>query len=512
MIDATPLLRLYANRRIARLTRQAPASVQHSTLMRLVTKAATTRFGREHDFSSVRSIADFQRRVPLRDYEEFWNDYWRDAFPRIADTTWPGTIPYFAVTSGTTAGVTKYIPCTRETCRNNTKAAADLLVHHLVNRPRSRVVAGKAFMLGGSSALVTQARGIKSGDLSGIAVNETPWWARPRSFPPRRIALIADWEDKIERLVESAPRQDIRSLSGLPSWLLIFFDKLAARWPDGDQRLRRVFPDLELLVHGGVGFAPYRQRFEALIEGSRAELREAYAASEGFIAVADRAYGDGLRLILDGGLFFEFVPLAELEAANPTRHWIDTVEIDVNYAIVLSSCSGLWAYVLGDTVRFVDLDPPRILVTGRTSYTLSAFGEHLIGEEIEQAVAAAAAAIGAAVTDYAVGPLFPRQPGELGGHLYIVEFARPVAAAGLAQFAAELDRLLRATNQDYDAHRVHGFGLDAPRLHPVEPGVFAAWMKRRGHLGGQHKVPRIVNNQELFRDLRAFAGCQAAQP
>ena len=183
----------------------------------------------------------------------------------------------------------------------------------------------------------------------------------------------------------------------------------------------------------------------------------------------------------------------------------------MNYAIVLSTCSGLWAYVLGDTVRFVDLDPPRIVVTGRTSYTLSAFGEHLIGEEIDGAVAAAAATIGAAVTDYAVGPLFPRRPGELGGHLYIVEFARTVAEPGLVRFAAELDRLLRATNEDYDAHRAHGFGLDAPRLHPVEPGVFAAWMKHRGRLGGQHKVPRIVNDQELFRDLRAFAGCQAAQ-
>ena len=185
--------------------------------------------------------------------------------------------------------------------------------------------------------------------------------------------------------------------------------------------------------------------------------------------------------------------------------------MDVNYAIVLSTCSGLWAYVLGDTVRFVDLDPPRILVTGRTSYMLSAFGEHLIGEEIEEAVAAAAATIGAAVTDYSVGPLFPRRPGELGGHLYIVEFARPVAEAELARFAAELDRVLRATNEDYDAHRAHGFGLNAPRVHPVEPGIFAAWMKRRGRLGGQHKVPRIVNDQELFRDLQAFAGSQAGQ-
>jgi hypothetical protein len=289
---------------------------------------------------------------------------------------------------------------------------------------------------------------------------------------------------------------------------LLFFEKLAALRPGTERRLSEFYPNLELLVHGGVNFAPYRKLFAAWLDGSRAETREVYAASEGFIAAADRGDGQGLRLILDNGLFYEFVPVEELDASAPTRHWIDNVETGINYAVVVSTCAGLWSYVLGDTVRFVERNPPRVLITGRISYTLSAFGEHLIDEEIEDSVTTASDAIGAAVTDYSVGALFPDVDSGHTGHLFIVEFAGETPdPRRLMAFARELDMALAKTNEDYAAHRAGDFGMLPPRVHAVPLGRFAKWMETRGQLGGQHKVPRIINDQTLFHDLRKFMGC-----
>jgi hypothetical protein len=357
-------------------------------------------------------------------------------------------------------------------------------------------------MLGGSTDLVKEADGVWSGDLSGIAVKRLPWWAKGFAFPPLDIALLTDWEEKLNRLAELSVKTDIRVLTGTPSWLLILFDKLSAN-AGRKVTARDAYPNLDLLIHGGVNFKPYRARFEEFLADG-AELREVYPASEGFIALQDETPADGLRLLLDNGIFFEFVPLEELDSSNPTRHWIETVEPGVNYAIVLTTCSGVWSYVIGDTVRFVSTNPPRILITGRTSYSMSAFGEHLIGEEVEDAVAAAAQSIGAAVTDFSMGAVFPKAPGDLGGHLYVVEFAQTPPPAAVAQFASVIDETLKRRNDDYRAHRAEGFGMKAPEVRPVPPGSFAAWMKSRGRLGGQNKVPRIINDQDLFATLRDF--------
>ena len=504
-IDATPLLRLHARRRAAQLARQDAVAAQAAELLRLVRTARQTRFGVEHGFPTIGGVAEFQKRVPLRRYDDFWTRYWEADFPRLVDCSWPGTIPFFAATAGTTTGVTKHIPVTRAMNRANRAAALDLLAHHVVSRPRSRILGGRNFMLGGSTALVAQAPGIHSGDLSGIAADAVPWWARPWCFPPRADALIADWEAKIARLAPLSLAADISSLSGTPSWLLLFLDRLAALRPERPRRIASWYPRLEMLAHGGVDFAPYRRQFEALLESGHAELREVYPASEGFIAIADRGTGDGLRVIVDGGLFYEFVPVDEIAKVSPTRHWLGTAEPDVNYAVVLSTCAGLWAYILGDTIRFVELRPPRIVVTGRISYSLSAFGEHLIAEEIERSVACAASAIGAAVVDYSAGALYPEGAGERGRHLYLVEFAGEVPdAARLGRFAGALDRQLAALNADYREHRAAGFGMDPPSVRALRPGTFAAWMKSRGQLGGQHKVPRVINDAALFRALIAF--------
>ncbi len=505
MLNATPLLRTYARRRLRHLARAKPAETQTRELLALTAKARDTKFGRDHDFANIKSVPDFQKRVPLRRFEDFWTDYWEPVFPHLTDCSWPGTIPYFAVTSGTTTGITKFIPCSADMMASNRKASFDLLTHHINNRPDSRVLAGRSFMLGGSTDLIERAPGIYSGDLSGIAVRELPWWVRPRYFPPQSLALIEDWEEKIDRLTELSLQTDIRSISGTPSWLLIYFDKLASLRTDAGPELVNYFPNLELLIHGGVNFAPYRKRFDDLLAGGHAEPREVYPASEGFIGVADRGPDDGLRLMLDSGIFMEFVPVGELDAPNPTRHWVGNAETGVNYAIILSNCSGMFGHILGDTVEFVSLDPPRVKVTGRTSYMLSPFGEHLIGAEIEESVSSASEKIDAAISDYSVGALYSQSEGELGGHLYVVEFADGAPGnARIAEFAEALDRALCETNEDYAAHRADGYGLKPPEIRAVRPGTFAAWMKSRGQLGGQHKVPRVINDPELFDGLKEF--------
>jgi hypothetical protein len=501
MLDATPLLRAYAARRRARLARLDPVATQRRELLRLLARARDTRFGRAHGFAGIADVAAFQRAVKLRRFEEFWAEYWQADFPVLQDVTWPGRIPAFANTSGTTGAATKRIPVSRAMLRANRRAALDVMVWHLTNRPLSRVLAGRNFILGGSTALERLAPGIVAGDLSGLAAADIPRWARPRTFPPQELALIEDWERKVATLAPLSLQAQVTSLSGTPSWLLLFLAELRRLRPGA--RLAELYPALELVVHGGVGFSPYRAAFADCLAGSRAETREVYPASEGFIAIADRGDGEGLRLILDNGLFFEFVRPDDLAAATPDRRWIADAEIGVDYALLLSSNAGLWSYVIGDTVMLTGRDPPRLLVTGRTSWSLSVAGEHLVGAELDAAVAAAAAALGGRVADYACAALPPDAADPRGGHVFIVELDG--AAADATAFAAALDGELLRGNADYAAHRSGGYGLRDPAVLLVPPGTFAAWMRKRGKLGGQNKVPRVIANPALLADLQRFA-------
>ena len=370
MLNTTPLVRFYGTRRLRKLATKDAADIQQRQFLGLVARASRTAFGRDHDFKSIRSVTEFQAKVPLRRYEDFQERYWGPAFPDLKGVTWPTRVPYLAVTSGTATGRTKYIPCTNEMISSNTMAGLDLICHHLANRPDSNVLGGKSFMLGGSTDFTQEAPGIRSGDLSGIMTESAPWWFRGRSFPTQELAMVTDWELKVDRMVRALDGEDIRLIGGTPSWLLILFDKLAAYRGDSSPDLAKYFPNLELLIHGGVDFQPYRARFESLIADTHAELREVYPASEGFIGVADQVPNDGLRLMLDTGLFYEFVPVDELGAARPTRHWAGTVQRGINYGLVVSSCAGLWSYVIGDTVELVSRNPLRVRVTGRTNYMI----------------------------------------------------------------------------------------------------------------------------------------------
>jgi len=505
MLNFTPVLKSFAKYRYAKISAFDPITTQETQLLKLISKAKNTKFGQAHQFQNIHSVADFQKQVRLRTYEDFWNEYWKAAFPTLDNLTWPGTIPFFPVTSGTTSGTTKYIPLTKEMSHSNVKAGLDLLVYHLINRPKSNVFAGKSFVLGGSTDLVEEAPNIFSGDLSGIVTKTRPSWVAPFYFPPTKLALTKDWEIKIDEMARLSLSKHIRLLSGVPSWMLILINKLFEITKNNDGRIASVYPELELIVHGGVNFMPYQKQFKALLEGSHAELREVYPASEGFIATADRGSGEGLRLNLDNNIFYEFVPLDELNSPNPTRHWVANIETGVNYAIILTTCAGLWSYIIGDTVKFIETNPPRLLITGRTSYALSAFGEHLIGEEIEDAISTASYAISSSITDYSVGAVFPTNSSELGAHHYIIEFAESFPSEEqIAHFTEVLDNKLRERNEDYAAHRAEGFGLRAPIISVAPQGTFSAWMKNRGKLGGQNKVPRIINDQNLFQSLIAM--------
>lgn len=504
MIDATPLLRGYAKLRQRRLARRSAIEQQRVQLMKLVRLARHTRFGKDHDFAAVRTVADYQDRVPLRRYEDFYERYFKEAFPVLDDVTWPGRVPYFAVSSGTSSGRTKYIPLTRAMLRSNSRAGTDLLAHHVRNTPSSRVLSGKSFMLGGSVAVEDLGHGIKSGDLSGIARLENPRWSEPFVFPSTQDAIDAEWDKKIDRLARLSLDEPIRCLAGTPSWLLLFFERLSDIAQRGHD-VRAYYPDLDLLVYGGMSFAPYRDAFERWFPNGGTDFREVYPASEGFIASADRGPGEGMRLNTDIGLFYEFVPVDELDSEAPTRHWLGTVPAEGEFAIVVTTCAGLWSYIMGDVVRLELSDVPRVTVTGRTSYYLSAFGEHLSGEEIERAVLAAAAQIDASVSEFSVTPLYPDGATTSGRHRFVVELGEAPQEASVGPFSRALDRSLCEANEDYEVHRRGDYQLLAPDVAFVPPGAFRDWMQARGKLGGQNKVPRVVPDGSVREDLLTFA-------
>lgn len=484
MLDGTPILKLFTRARVARMQSLDPAATQEALLLRLLRTARDTRFGRAHGFDRIGSVAEFQARVPLRRYEEFWRDWWQPAFPTLRDVTWPGLVPYLALSSGTTSGTTKYIPVTAAQMAANRGAALDTLAWHLHAHPRARPFAGLSFMLGGSTALQDLAPGVRGGDLSGIAAHEVPRLLRRRAWPPEAMALIPDWDAKLAALAAHTPREAVRVLTGTPSWLLVLLHRMSA---DGAPP----FPNLELLIHGGVAWAPYRDRLAPFLPTGCA-TREVYPASEGFVAIQDRGEGEGMRLVLDRGCFLEFVPVEELDAPNPTRHWAATIETGQDYAVVLSTNAGLFAYILGDVVRFVERAPPRLLVTGRTAWMLSAFGEHVTGEEIGQALERAAAACGIVVAEWCCGPEFVD---ELGRHRLLLEAdADPAIATPLTR---AFDAALAADNEDYAAHRKGGQMLP-PEIAILPPGRFEAWMRAQGKLGGQHKVPRVIADPARF--------------
>jgi hypothetical protein len=487
---------LHARLRTDRVSSCDAISVQEQTLLSLVRQARQTRFGREHQFDQIRSVSDFQRQVPIRTYEAMWEAYFRDSYPHYENLTWPGRVPYLALTSGTTQGATKYIPVTPAMLDSNRKAAQTMIAFHLRANPDSRLFRGRMFFLGGATALEEPAPGIRQGDLSGIAAVTLSPLLLPYTFPPIELALDSNWDRKLADLAQQSTREAITLVGGVPSWLLLLFERVLAQ--TGKTTVADVWPNLEVVVHGGVKFDPYREAFRAILGSPTIRLLETYPCSEGFIAFGDLETGF-LQLVFDHGLFYEFVPVEQVVAARPERHWLGTAQTGVNYAIIVSTCAGMWAHMIGDTVRFESLDPPLLSFTGRTKYTLSAFGEHLINEEVEAAVTLAAAETGARVRDWHVGSVFA---GTLGHHQYVVEFLHEPDC--LTRFREVLDADLSHRNADYLAHRAANVALPLPAIIVARPASFESWMRSRGKLGGQNKVPRMDSSGTLTRELVTF--------
>ena len=488
------LLKPYANYVRRRVKKDAANAVanQQTILRDLVATARDTAFGRDHDFAAIRTYADFKARVPLGDYEAFrpYADRIRDG---EANVSWVGKPKYFAKTSGTTSGV-KYIPLTRQSIPNHFGTARNALFSYYAETGRGKWLDGKMIFLSGSPEM-SETNGILTGRLSGIVNHQVPAWLRTNQLPSYATNCIEDWETKLERIVDETIGADMRLISGIPPWVQMYYERLLAR--SGKSTVLELFPNLEMFVYGGVNFEPYRAALEELV-GARIPSVETYPASEGFIAFQDTQTEPGLLLNTNSGIFFEFVPAGEVFDDKPTRLSLGEVETGVNYAIILNTNAGLWGYNIGDTVEFVSLDPYRLRVTGRIKHFISAFGEHVIGKEVEAAMNAAAARHGARVKEFTVAPQVS-PPAGLPYHEWFVEFATPPADP--AAFARDLDEALVAQNIYY-RDLIDGGILRPLVLTPVAENAFRDYMKSQGKLGGQNKVPRLSNDRKIAEKLR----------
>ncbi|MCS7084554.1 MAG: GH3 auxin-responsive promoter family protein [Bacteroidia bacterium] len=484
-----------ARRRAAHVGRRAAVS-QRDLLTAHLRRAASTRFGKEHDFQAVLRdrdpVAAYRKAVPVRDYEAL-RPYFERAADGARDELWPGKPLYLAKTSGTTGGA-KYLPLTRESVPHHVRGARDALLFYIARTGNSAFLDGKMMFLSGSPALEVNRAGIRVGRLSGIAQHFVPRYLQSNRLPSFAVNCIEDWEEKISAVVQETVGEDLRLISGIPPWVQMFFERL--RETTGKSPIEQ-WPRLSVFIHGGVDFTPYKQTFERSL-GGRVDVVEVYPASEGFIAVQDAAPQDGLLLGLDYGIYFEFIPLEEYGKPDARRLGLEQVETNVQYALVLTTDAGLWAYDLGDTVRFTSLNPPRIKVTGRVKHFISAFGEHVIAEEVNAAMSAAVEECGGEVAEFTVAPLV--SPTE-SRHEWWVEFVRKPDDP--QRFAAALDAALVRLNPYYKDLRQGNILLPA-RLVPLKPGACNHYMKSIGKLGGQNKFPRLTNDRKLVEALLPF--------
>lgn len=504
MINLTAIAKYYFKFRFYQLKKQNVQAIQQRQLFKLLTQAQSTTFGRQYNFKDIKTVEDYQRLVPLRNYDDFWNEFWSKSFPELTDCTWPGKIEFFALSSGTTTDKLKYIPVSTAMRKSNAKASLDLFCHHFSNNPQSNLLAGKGFMFAGLSGVTEVSNGVFTGALPAILAKTIPPWLKPWYFPSSTLNLIhiKSFNEKISQLIPLSLKEDIHSLSSFPSWLLILFRKLEeSNNSEKDFRISDYYPNLEMIVHGGTSITPYLKQFSKFLEGSHCELREIYPSSEGFIAIADRNLGEGLRLICDHNIFYEFVPIDELDHENPSCYWLGNVEIGIHYALVISTCSGLWRYILGDIIKFVDLNPPRLLIVGRTYSTLSIAGEHLIEEEICHAISIASEAIKATVIDFTVGLFHPQEIKERGRYIYIIEFQKPPKPENLIHFSQIVDETLCDSNAMYKNIKLGHYGLDMPEIIIAAPNTFNHWLEAKQ----KHKVPHIIADTEKFSDFLRFA-------
>ena len=491
------LARPYASVVHSRIRKAAASAVpdQNTWLQTLIKSGGKTVFGKDHNLAQVNDYAGFKEAIPIRDYEAMV-PYIDQIKAGKVNVLWKGKPIYFAKTSGTTSGV-KYIPITSDSIDNHIGTARNALLCYMAESGKPGFADGRMIFLSGSPVL-ERVGGIPTGRLSGIVNHFIPRYLRSNQLPSFETNCIEDWETKLGRIVDESMGENMTLISGIPPWMQMYFDWLRER--SGGKTIKELFPNLQVLVHGGVAFEPYKAKlFDSL--GGPIDTVETFPASEGFFAFQDTLGEEGLLLNTDSGIFFEFIPAGEIFEINPTRLSLADVKLGENYALIVNSNAGLWGYNIGDTIRFVSLDPYRIVVTGRIKHFISAFGEHVIGEEVEAALMAAARETGARIIEFTVAPMI-QTSGELPYHEWFVSFEAP--PRDLPAFSGLVDNHLRAKNIYYD-DLITGGILQPLKIRPMRPDAFIEYMKSEGKLGGQNKVPRLSNDRKIAEGIRRWA-------
>ncbi|MBN2484641.1 MAG: GH3 auxin-responsive promoter family protein [Bacteroidales bacterium] len=482
------------------LIRQYPYNVQQDTFEQLIERGANTEWGRRYQYEGIRTIKDFQSLVPLQTYDDV-KPYVERLRNGEQDLLWPGEIKWFAKSSGTTSDKSKFIPVSNDSLEKcHFRGGKDVLAIYTQNYPESKIFKGKSLTLGGSHKIDNYSNQSYYGDLSAILIENLPFWTEFIRTPSQQVALLDKWEEKLERITAEVINENVTSLAGVPSWNLVMIKYILEH--TGKKNLLELWPNLELFIHGGVSFTPYREQYEKFIPSPDMHYLEAYNASEGFFAIQDDPFDSGMLLMLDYGIFYEFIPMEEFDKPDAKVLGIEEVKKDVNYAIVISTNSGLWRYIIGDTVKFTSLFPHKIVITGRTKHFINAFGEEVIIDNAEKALETACHKTSSAISEYTAAPVFMGE-NQKGSHEWVIEFDRH--PSNIDEFAYYLDIALQNANSDYEAKRYKNITLDPPKINNVPQGTFYRWLEQKGKLGGQNKVPRLSNSRQFVEELLEIA-------
>ncbi len=490
------ILSLFTQKRLVQIEhfKNNPVKVQRDTLQELLAKAATTEYGRKYRFDTILTAEQYRERLPVIHYEEISNDIHR-MMEGENNILWPEEVKWFAKSSGTTNAKSKFIPVSPTILEeSHFRGGKDVIAIFNKLNPEAQVFSGKTLALGGSSEVSRSNNNCQFGDLSAILISNTPFWANMMKTPDSSIMLMSNWEEKIEKICETTVKEDVRCLAGVPSWFLTVINKILEK--TGKENLHEVWPNLELFIHGGISFTPYREQYKRLLPHPKMKYMETYNASEGFFGLQDDPTDPSMLLMLDYGTYYEFMPVSEMGKQHPKTLLLEEVEPGINYAMIITTSGGLWRYMIGDTISFTSTKPYKFRITGRTKLFINAFGEELIIDNATEALKRACEQTAANVFEFTAAPVFMDE-GRKGAHEWLIEFDTP--PDNPENFADILDRELQKLNSDYEAKRL--LSLERLKLHIARPGLFNDWLKEKGKLGGQHKVPRLWNDRTHLDEL-----------
>lgn len=481
-----------------------PVDSQREVLQDLITSAQYTEFGRKYNFSDLFNLSDFKQSVPVHEYDDL-KPYIQRIMDGEQNILWNTPISWFAKSSGTTSDKSKFIPVSEESLQDcHYQAAKDVLTFYYNFNPDSDLLTGKGLVIGGSHNIHQVNEEVHYGDLSAVLLQNSPFWGHWIRTPELSIALMDEWESKIEMLAKTTIKENVTSISGVPTWTLVLFKRILEI--TGKSSIAEIWPSLELYIHGGVSFTPYREQFQKLI-GKKIHYLEMYNASEGFFAAQDNPSEEGMLLFVDHGVFMEFMPTDQYGKKHPYTIGLEDVEVGQNYAPIISTNGGLWRYLLGDTVQFTSVYPFKVKVSGRLKHYINAFGEEVIVDNSDQAIAMASEKTHAIVNDYTAAPVYFGDNNN-GAHEWLIEFEKD--PENLEIFVRELDHALQQVNSDYEAKRYKDIALAKPVVHVLKKGVFTEWLKSKGKLGGQHKVPRLSNERKYLEEILSLANATLA--